>query len=329
MESLVLKAFRKKICILVKGSTQPTPYQGSCLILHSILWAALPACWLPCCPGHCSPAESCLTLYLPWVTSSCACNDLRALQNCSPAVLCHSIAARQHFLMHFHYFQLLFICRLFCSISSWVRVSLYYLMFFFLPSIHFCPASLFPPSYMKHFLIHCFVFPIVLHPMTHCTGNLSCLLRMFWRAGAEVWRERGVGEIQRSLEGDKIYAHFQALPADAPESNRKCCFFILCFLPGMEACCPPLLHEETSSMAPQTKKAQVQLSVFNLLFFLICRILSDENFPILLAVRCCDSCGDREEEEASHFACLWLVMMLMVIEGSPGRNPWFLQWGVI
>lgn len=143
VESLVLKAFRKKIYILVKGSAQPTPYQGSCLILHSIPWAALPAFWLPCCPGHCSPAESCLTLYLPWVTSSCACNDLRALQNCSPAVLCYSIAARQHFLMHFHYFQLLFICRLFCSISNWVRVSLYYLMFFFLPSFALLPS--FPP----------------------------------------------------------------------------------------------------------------------------------------------------------------------------------------
>lgn len=143
----------------------------------------LPACWLPCYPGHCSSAQSCLTLYLPWVPSPSAYNDLTTLYNFSPTVLCHSIAALPHFLMHFHCFQFLFLCRLFCSISSWVRVSLYYLMLFFLPCIHFCPAFLLPPSYMKHFLIHCFIFPIVLHPMTHCTGKLGCLLRMFWGQG--------------------------------------------------------------------------------------------------------------------------------------------------
>lgn len=74
-------------------------------------------------------------------------------------------------------------------------------------------------------------------------------------------------------------------------------------------------------MAQLTMKAQVQLSVFNLLSFLICRISSDENSPILLSMRCCDCCGDKEEKEHSHFACLWLVMMLMVVVGSPGRNP--------
>lgn len=110
--------------------------------------------------------------------------------------------------------------------------------------------------------------------------------------------------------------------------NCSCCFFILCYLAGMEACCPPLLHEETFSMARLTKKPQVQLSVFNLPSFRICRIPSDENFPILLATRCCDCC-DGEEEKASHFACLSWVMMLMVVVGSPGRNPWFLLSGVI
>lgn len=74
-------------------------------------------------------------------------------------------------------------------------------------------------------------------------------------------------------------------------------------------------------MAQLTMKAQVQLSVFNLLSFLICRISSDENSPILLSMRCCDCCGDKKEKEHSHFACLWLVMMLMVVVGSPGRNP--------
>lgn len=195
-------------------------------------------------------------------------------------------------------------------------------MLFFLPCIHFCPAFLLPPSNMKHFLIHCFIFPIVLHPMTHCTGKLGCLLRMFWRAGAEVWRERGVREIPRSLEEDKIYGHFQTLPAGALENNRLLLLVLYsAFSPRNGRCCPPLLREGTSSMAQLTKKAQVRLSIFNLLSFLICKIPSDENFPILLAMRCYDSCGDREEEEASHFACLCLVMMLMVVVGSPGRNP--------
>lgn len=104
----------------------------------------------------------------------------------------------------------------------------------------------------------------------------------------------------------------------------SCCFCVPCFLSGMEACCPLLLHEDRSSVAQPTKRAQAQLSVFNLLCFLMCKISSYENFPILLAMRCCDCCGDREEKEASHFACLWLVMMLMLVVGSPGRNPWSL-----
>lgn len=160
------------------------------------------------------------------MTSPSAYNGLSALYNCSNTVLCYSIAAFQHFLMHFHYFQLLLLCRIFCSISSCVRVSLYYLMLFFLPSIYFCPASLLPLSYMKHFLIHCFIFPVVLHPMTHCTGNLSCLLRIFWRADSEVWRERGVGQIRRGLEGDKIYACFKPSQLMLLKiTNCSYCFF--------------------------------------------------------------------------------------------------------
>lgn len=41
-------------------------------------------------------------------------------------------------------------------------------------SAHFCPAFLISLSYTKHFPIHCFMFPIVLHAMTHRTGKLGC-----------------------------------------------------------------------------------------------------------------------------------------------------------
>lgn len=89
-------------------------------------------------------------------------------------------------------------------------------MLFSPPSAHFCPAFLLPSSYMKHFLIHCFVFPIVLHPMTHCTGKLGCLLGMFWRAGAEVWAgRRGSQRFRGRQDPYSLYI----LPADALESS--------------------------------------------------------------------------------------------------------------
>lgn len=93
-----------------------------------------------------------------------------------------TVPTLQHFILAF----ISYYCCAGFSHSGWVSVSLHCLMIFSLLSAHFCPIFLLPPSYMKHFLIHCSMFPIVLHPVTHCTGKLACLLGMFWRAGAEI-----------------------------------------------------------------------------------------------------------------------------------------------
>lgn len=83
-----ITAFESIICILVKGSA---PYQGSC-------WSFPPsrqqlASWLPCCPGHCSSAQSCLTLYLPWLHPL----PTMASQHCTAALTLSSVTPLQHF----------------------------------------------------------------------------------------------------------------------------------------------------------------------------------------------------------------------------------------
>lgn len=290
------------------------PYKGECSAnslpkklpdpsLHPVSRSAC----LPCYPGHCSSAQSCLTLCLPWVTSLSAYNDLTASYNCSPTVLCHSIAALPHFQCISITFSYYFFAG--SSVQSPVESEFLYITWCFSLYLPFTFALL--PS-----------FPHLTWNISVSIASYSPLCSIPWLTEQEISvvcsgcsggqglrsGERGVGEIQRSFEGDEIYVHFQALPADGLENDQLLLLgFILCFLPGMEACCPPLLHEETSSMAQLTEKAQVQLPVFNLLSFLICIIPSDENFPIHLSTRCCDCGGDRENRKPLILlACGWL-----------------------
>lgn len=197
------------------GSAQPTPYQGSCLILHTSQRAALPACWLPCYPGKCSSNQPWLTLYLRWVPSPCAYKDLTVFYYCSPTVLCHSIAAPQHFPLHFHCSQLLSLCRPFCSLSGWVSVSLHYCFSLYLP-LTFALLSSSP-------ILH-ETFPDPLLRFPYCAPSRDSLHRkaqLFARYVLEGrdWGLGGVGEVPRGFEGDKNHVHFQTLPADAPESS--------------------------------------------------------------------------------------------------------------
>lgn len=185
---------------------------------------------LPCYPGHCSSTQCSLTLHLLWVTLSSAYNDLTALYNCSPTVLCHSISALQ-------YFQ---------GIS--ITFSYYF----------FAGSSVQSPLESEFLCITwCFSFYLpftfaLLPSFPHLTRNVSWSIALYsplcsisWLTAQEISvvcsgcsggqglrsGERGVGEIQRSFEADKIYVHFRALSTDALENEWLLLLvFIPCFL---------------------------------------------------------------------------------------------------